>query len=32
MSPPYTYLRIAPRNGLARKGIDVGAGVVDADY
>jgi dUTP pyrophosphatase len=30
--PPHMYLRIAPRSGLARKGIDVGAGVVDADY
>jgi dUTP pyrophosphatase len=28
-----TYARIAPRSGLAvKKGIDVGAGVVDADY
>lgn len=26
------YFRIAPRSGLAVKGIDVGAGVVDADY
>ena len=30
--PNYIYLRIAPRSGLATKGIDVGAGVVDADY
>ena len=31
--PPNTYARIAPRSGLAyKKGIDVGAGVVDADY
>ena len=31
--PPNTYLRIAPRSKLANKhGIDVLAGVVDADY
>ncbi len=30
--PQDTYLRIAPRSGLAVKGIDVGAGVVDCDY
>ena len=31
--PDGTYGRIAPRSGLAlRSGIDVGAGVVDADY
>lgn len=31
--PPQTYARIAPRSGLAvKKFIDVGAGVVDADY
>jgi len=30
--PDNTYLRIAPRSGLAVKGIDVGAGVVDCDY
>ena len=31
--PPGHYARIAPRSGLAVKsGIDVGAGVVDADY
>ena len=30
--PENTYLRIAPRSGLAVKGIDVGAGVVDCDY
>jgi len=33
MLPISTYLRIAPRSGLAAKyGIDVLAGVVDADY
>jgi len=31
--PPGTYARIAARSGLAiKKGIDVGAGVIDADY
>lgn len=31
--PPGTYGRVAPRSGLAlRYGIDVGAGVIDADY
>ncbi|GJE98040.1 polyprotein, partial [Phanerochaete sordida] len=30
--PPGTYVRIAPRSGLASKGIDVAAGVVDRDY
>lgn len=31
-APGGTYLRIAPRSGLAVKGIDVAAGVVDRDY
>ena len=31
--PPGTYGRVAPRSGLAlHRGIDVGAGVIDADY
>jgi len=30
--PTNTYLRLAPRSGLAMKGIDVAAGVVDSDY
>lgn len=31
--PEGTYARVAPRSGLAWKhGIDVGAGVIDADY
>src|SRR3978361_2194162 len=32
MPPRDSYIRLAPRSGLARKGIDIGAGVVDADY
>ena len=30
--PKSTYIRIAPRSGWALKGVDVAAGVVDADY
>lgn len=30
--PHHTYARIAPRSGLALRGIDVVGGVVDADY
>jgi dUTP pyrophosphatase len=30
--PEGTYVRIAPRSGISLQGIDVGAGVVDADY
>lgn len=29
---PFVYARIAPRSGMAVKGIHVGAGVVDSDY
>ena len=33
MQCPYgTYARVAPRSGLAVKGIHVGAGVIDRDY
>ena len=32
LAPPGTYIRIAPRSGLAFKSIDVAAGVVDPDY
>lgn len=30
--PPTTYGRVAPRSGLAKRMIDVGAGVIDSDY
>ena len=30
--PETVYLRAAPRSSLAIKGIDIGAGVIDADY
>lgn len=30
--PSDCYIRIAPRSGLAVKGVDVGAGVVDSSY
>jgi dUTP pyrophosphatase len=30
--PNMTYARVAPRSGMALRGIDVGAGVIDSDY
>ena len=32
MPPPGCYCQVAGRSGLAVKGIDVGAGVIDPDY
>ena len=32
LAPPGTYIRVAPRSGLALKNVDVAAGVVDPDY
>jgi dUTP pyrophosphatase len=30
--PGMAYARVAPRSGMALRGIDVGAGVIDGDY
>ena len=30
--PSNCYIRVAPRSGLACRGIDIGAGVIDSDY
>ena len=32
LAPPGTYIRVAPRSGLAMQDIDVAAGVIDPDY
>ena len=32
LAPPGTYIKVAPRSGLAIKDIDVVAGVIDPDY
>ena len=32
LAPPGTYIRVAPRSGLAMQHIDVAAGVIDPEY
>ena len=32
VAPTGTYIRIAPRSSISKRGIEVGAGVIDEDY